>query len=66
MTLGDLEDKLATLGYGNFQFQLVAPDEVEAMVELEDGQVMGVIGRNLTEATEGLLSKLEQFDKVRY
>lgn len=66
MTIAELEDKLAILGYGNFQFQLIAPDEVEAMVELQDGQVIGIVGRDLTEATGSLLSKLEQLDQIKW
>jgi hypothetical protein len=59
LTVGELEEKLGKLGYNNFQFHLIEQREVEAMVELEDGSFLGVVGMDLDVATEGLLAKLK-------
>jgi hypothetical protein len=63
MTVAELEDKLSSLGYKNLMFYFSGSDRVEAMVELEDGQMLGMTGSSLDEATEQLLSKLEELDK---
>lgn len=63
MTLGELEIQLKKLGYYNFQFHIVDAAEVEVMVELDSGHLVGVVGSDLTTATEALLSKLEHMNE---